>query len=214
MAGLSAENQLRDVYNMRVVRRLAKRIKKEYPAFNEGGFNRSIQEELEPLGFGERATLITDALKEYLPKEFKHSARIILNTLEPELTTPAGDAVWDGFITVPESGYIVERGMEHFSLSMKVFHEMTKRFSCEWAIRAFIEKYPLLLHDALQQFTAARPKRFERVGEGDSLLELCKHPNMDLIVTFHTGSIKRNARRIHESVDRFLGGPDWPSVTT
>ncbi len=43
MAGLSSENKLRDIYNIRIVKIFAKRIKKTYPAFNERGFVMAIQ---------------------------------------------------------------------------------------------------------------------------------------------------------------------------
>jgi hypothetical protein len=38
MAGLSAENQLRDVYNMRIVSNFSKRAKGVYSEFDEPGF--------------------------------------------------------------------------------------------------------------------------------------------------------------------------------
>lgn len=52
MAGLSAENQLRYVYNMRIVSNLAKRIKGVYSEFDVLGFFRGIKTELDALGFG------------------------------------------------------------------------------------------------------------------------------------------------------------------
>lgn len=58
MAGLSAENQLRDVCNMRILRNLAKRIKGVYLEFDEPGFYQGIKTELDSLGFGERWRLI------------------------------------------------------------------------------------------------------------------------------------------------------------
>ena len=45
----------------------------------------------------------------------------------------------------------------------------------------------------------------------DSIASLCEHPFIDLIVTFQTTAIKRNARHEIESVNRFLGGEAWRS---
>lgn len=167
MAGLSAENKLRDVYNMRIVVNLAKRIKTAYSAFDEPGFCKTIETELDALNFGERSALIRQALKTYLPKDFKRSARILINSLEPELSSEPGETIWDGFIIVPESEFIAENGMDHFELSMKALYEMTKRFSSEGAIRPFIERYPVETFRLLKKWTADKNVHVRRlVSEG------------------------------------------------
>ena len=43
----------------------------------------------------------------------------------------------------------------------------------------------------------------------DSLATLCQHRSIDLIVTFHTTAIKRNAHQDIAAVDGFLGDADW-----
>ena len=43
----------------------------------------------------------------------------------------------------------------------------------------------------------------------ESLAALCRYPSIDLMVTFHTTPIKRNAHQKIESVDRFLGDDTW-----
>ena len=142
MAGLSAENQLRDVYNMRIVSNLAQRIKGVYAEFDEQGFCRAIEADLEGLGFGERSSLIRNALKNHLPNDFERSAQKLMDSLEPELDDQPGETPWDGFIVVPETEYIAQEGIDHFNLGMEALKEMTKRFSSEGAIRTFIERYP------------------------------------------------------------------------
>ena len=45
----------------------------------------------------------------------------------------------------------------------------------------------------------------------DSLTSLAQGSSTDLLVTFHTGAIKRNAQRELKSVELFLGEPSWRS---
>lgn len=93
MAELSAENQLRDVYNMRILSNLAKRIKGVYSEFDEPGFCQGIKTELDALGFGELWRLISDALIAYLTGDSTRSAQIRMDSLEPELAAHSEKAL-------------------------------------------------------------------------------------------------------------------------
>ncbi|VAX18322.1 DNA alkylation repair enzyme [hydrothermal vent metagenome] len=174
MAGLSAENKLRYIYNMRVVSHLAKRIKIKYPAFDESGFCHTIEAKLETLGFGERERLIRDALKKYLPKDFKRSAHILIDSLEPALGLEPGKTDWDSFIVIPLTEFIADAGIDHFSLSMKTLYEMTKRSSSEWAIRSFIKKYPEKSFALFEKWTADKNPHVRR------LVSECTRPRLPL----------------------------------
>ena len=55
---------------MRIVSNLAKRIEGVYSEFDEPGFCRGIETELDAIGFGERWRLIRDALTAHLPGDF------------------------------------------------------------------------------------------------------------------------------------------------
>ena len=43
----------------------------------------------------------------------------------------------------------------------------------------------------------------------DSIASLCQHPTIDLIVTFHSTAMKRNAHQDIASVDKFLDSDAW-----
>ena len=126
---------------MRIVSNLAKRIKGVYSEFDEPGFCRGIEAELDSLGFGERWRLIRDALTGHLPGDFTLSAQILMDPLEPEFAAHPEETPWDGFIVVPETEFVAEAGINHFDLAMDVLKQMTKRFSSEGSIRTFIDRY-------------------------------------------------------------------------
>ena len=133
--------QVRDVFNERVVNRLAADLAGAWQGFDEKGFSRSISSQLNSLSFSGRAALIRDTLWEYLPKEYPRAIKIILKALPPEVTEDDLTG-YDGFIVMPQNDYVAKYGLEHYELSMQALYQMTKRFSAEGAIRAFLLEYP------------------------------------------------------------------------
>ncbi|MDX2195590.1 MAG: DNA alkylation repair protein [Cytophagales bacterium] len=131
----------RDFINPHVVTKLAERISAVHPAFQKDEFCKNIIPNLAALGLKQRAELICNKLYEYLPKDYEHSIQIMLQSLPHELSS---DKVEDygRFIIWAQTMYVYQYGLHDFDLSMKAMYEMTKRFTSEFAIRHFIDKYP------------------------------------------------------------------------
>ncbi len=135
----------RKVFNERVIKGLATRIKQTYSSFDISGFEQEIIPKLDKLNYGARSKLITEKLHVFLPKDFMLAAQILIDSLEPELDVEPGKTHWQGFIVLPVAEYIAERGvekLEYYEISMKALYEMTKRLSSEMAVRPFLRKYP------------------------------------------------------------------------
>jgi 3-methyladenine DNA glycosylase AlkC len=80
-------------------------------------------------------------LWEYLPKDFPQAVQILVNSLGPEI--PHCEITgFDAFIVMSQNDFVAKYGLDDFDLSMQALYEMTKRFTAEGAIRAFIQKYP------------------------------------------------------------------------
>jgi 3-methyladenine DNA glycosylase AlkC len=133
--------QLRDVFNPTVVNQLAQSIARTWPAFDQHGFSDAINSRLAQLGFRARNYLIRDMLWEYLPKDFPKAVQILVSSLGPEM--PHCELTgFDSFIVMSQNDFVAKYGLDDFELSMQALYEMTKRFTAEGAIRAFIQKYP------------------------------------------------------------------------
>ena len=133
--------QLRNVFNEKVVRQLGSNIASVYPEFDKKGFCKSIISQLASFSFGDRSNIIRDALREYLPKDYPQAVQILVLSLGPEI--PHCELMgFDNFVVMSENDFIAKYGLDHFDISMHALYEMTKRFTAEGAIRAFIEKYP------------------------------------------------------------------------
>ncbi|MCB0163609.1 MAG: DNA alkylation repair protein [Anaerolineae bacterium] len=133
--------QLREVFNSTVVETLARDIGRTWPEFDAAGFATDINRQLDALSFGDRNALIRDKLAEYLPPDFPTAARILINSLGPELTEPELSG-FDGFVIMSQCDFVAIYGLDHYDISMTALYEMTKRFTAEGAIRSFLQKYP------------------------------------------------------------------------
>ncbi len=133
--------QLREAYNPRVLKILASRIKKAWNKFDDKGFVNAINPKLAPLNFGPRGKLIQHNLKKFLPNDFPKAAKILVNSLGPELSVEPGKTDWDSLIHIPVTEYVAAEGIDHYDIAMHALKEMTSRFSSENVVRPFIEKY-------------------------------------------------------------------------
>lgn len=133
--------KVRDVFNERAVRQLADNLVRVWPEFDVQGFCDAIIPELEHLTFSQRSNLIRDSLCRYLPQDYPRALAILLEALPSELPHCEVTGL-DGFIILPQNDFVAKYGLDHFELSMQALYQMTRRFSAEGAIRAFILKYP------------------------------------------------------------------------
>ncbi|OLS23653.1 MAG: hypothetical protein HeimC2_25570 [Candidatus Heimdallarchaeota archaeon LC_2] len=146
---MSETFQLREVFNTKVVNLIANSIYNVYPDFKNDEFVNYVLSKIDILSFGDRSSLITDALGKFLPKDFKQAANILYKSLGPEIEE-ANLTGYDRFYIMPLGIYVSRFGRNNFDTSMKLLYEMTKRFSSEWPIRTFIILEPVksfkLLH--------------------------------------------------------------------
>jgi 3-methyladenine DNA glycosylase AlkC len=145
----------KDWFDADAVRRLADQFASASDQFNRGKFSRLAKSGLEDLEFHGRVKHFSNALRETLPSHVPTALEILTQSLPEEL--PDCEAVTDGWLQWPLGQWIADHGLDHFDESMNAMVELTKRFSSEFAVRPFVEKYP--------------DRIFSR------FLELAEHPN-------------------------------------
>lgn len=99
---------------------------------------------LKDLELKERIVHIAETLERFLSDDFPTAAGQIVAALPCELDPSKTDGDFGDFIFAPLGEFVVRRGMalDHVSLSLKTLKEITKRFSMEDAVRAFINAHP------------------------------------------------------------------------
>jgi 3-methyladenine DNA glycosylase AlkC len=92
----------------------------------------------------ERITQLAITLERFLDTDFRVSAKQIVAALPEPLDPTRTDDDFGDFIFAPLGEFVVRNGLQakHLALSLKTLKELTKRFSMEYAIRAFIDAHP------------------------------------------------------------------------
>ena len=132
---------LKSFFSAPLVRDIAADIVRVWPFFPSQAFIRDATAELEKLELLDRGELIAHALGAHLPQDYREAIDILLESLGPEHSTDELVGVGMApFSYLPHVLFVAERGLDHFDLSMHAQYELTKRFTAEFSIRAFIAK--------------------------------------------------------------------------
>lgn len=109
--------------------------------FDERAFVSTALRGYASLNLMQRAVKIADALQMHLPRDYPKALKLLLASLGPVQAHTAG-AGMAPFLYLPHTLFVARHGLEHFNLSMQAQYQLTQRFSAEFSIRPFIERYP------------------------------------------------------------------------
>ena len=162
---------LKTFFSPALVRRLAGDISRVHPAFASAAFIKAATKGLDALELLDRGRHIAAALATHLPPQYPDAVDVLLRSLGPEHATDeligAGMAP---FFYYPHLLYVADHGLAHFDLSMRAQYELTKRFSAEGSIRAYIAHDPERTFAVLREWAADPNAHVRRlVSEGTRL---------------------------------------------
>lgn len=153
---------LKVFFNRQVVEGIAADFARADPKFRATQFTQECLDGLDQLELLARGWHIAEALHRHLPPDFEQASRVLLRSLPGDSTTGM-----DGFRYLPHVFYVSKHGIDHFEASMAAQYELTQRFTAEFSIRAFLEKYPSQAHARLRQWASDPSHHVRRlVSEG------------------------------------------------
>jgi 3-methyladenine DNA glycosylase AlkC len=130
--------KLKDFFDQKMIGEIARGLARADRSFKQKEFLGRATRGLEDLELIARARHVAKTLEEFLPRDFERAAKMMIASLGDPISPELGNGM-DPFKWLPFVLYVAEHGLEHFEASMKLQYELTKRFSAEYSIRAFIE---------------------------------------------------------------------------
>ncbi len=131
-----------DLFNADTVGRLAGYFENA-GVFRAAPFEAEVMARMPPLELMARISMIADVLGNHLPSDFAEAAQAIHAALPPPLDPTKTDDDFGHFIFAPLGVFAENQGLEgHLSTSLDLLEAVTQRFSMEFSIRAFINRWP------------------------------------------------------------------------
>ena len=124
-----------------VVALLALRCAEQWPAFDESGFTEAATNGLETLELKDRVAHIADALAEHLPDEYEEALPIVVRVAKSDV------GEWASW---PLCTFVERHGVDHPEASLDAMPVLTRYWSCEFAIRPFLDHHLGVARDRLR----------------------------------------------------------------
>ena len=141
----------KDYFDRAAASVLAEQITRVHKAFDCSGFVRSATRNLKKLEFHDRVKQFSRSLAKTLPPDVPQAIDVLTHSLPPAL--PDCEAVADGWLQWPIGQFIADYGIEHLEESMEAMVQLTQRFTSEFAVRPFVERYPTEVFQRLEELT-------------------------------------------------------------
>lgn len=143
--------QLKHFFNEQLVHSLADELQRAYPPLRKAAFVAACTKGLAGLELMARGGHLAEVMYDHLPRPFARAAEVLVASLGPELARSDAFGMAP-FRYLPHVLYVQRYGLDDFEAAMRAQYEITKRFSAETSIRAFLEKYPETAYARLREW--------------------------------------------------------------
>jgi 3-methyladenine DNA glycosylase AlkC len=156
---------LKDHLGTTAVRRIASELHGVHPSFDVKTFLRKASR-LGDRSLTERARYIATVMRAMLPEDPLMALGLITRSFGPPLTRPYGNGP-EVLRYLPHAYFIATYGLDHFDASMAATHALTQRFTGEFTVRPFLERYPEAMLAVLSRWVLDPSEHVRRlVSEG------------------------------------------------
>ena len=202
--------KLKDYFNSTLISTLANRVQTVHPSFNSKAFENDANTGLEELEMRPRSRHISEAFFTHLNRDYVLFIDVATNYFKQY---PAEEPiVFERGILVELFANIIEiHGTHELDNNLPLFQEITQRFTAEFVIRPFIEKYPDTLLPILTDWSAHKNHHIRRLCSegtrpllpwGKKLHHILEHP--ELVIPILHNLIHDESKYVQKSVANHL----------
>jgi 3-methyladenine DNA glycosylase AlkC len=143
------------LFNRQKVEKIASEIQSVHSKFGKTDFVEEVLQEFPKLELKDRIHHISACLKMHLPDSYQQATEILLQSMPDACDPGLSDDDFGDFIYAPYSHFVAQYGcsQDHLQFSLYALEEITTRFSAEYAIRFFINAFPVETFDKLIEWT-------------------------------------------------------------
>ena len=155
---------LKNSFGPDVIERVADALLAAGASFDRAGFVAVALDGFDELELTGRARHVAAAMAAHLPEDRAEALRLVTASLGPEDEELVG---MEGFFYLPHVYFVADYGLDHFEEAMSAQYELTKRFTAEFSIRAYLEHHEEATLARLREWTkdpSEHPRRL--VSEG------------------------------------------------
>lgn len=124
---------LKNHFDRTLVELLAARFVDVHPAFDADAFGARLLAEFPTLELKDRINLVADELRRALPDDYVTALAMVVAVAET-------DGI-EGFTAWPLCSFVERHGLIDPPASLMAMERLTRRFSCEFAVRPFLEDH-------------------------------------------------------------------------
>lgn len=132
---------LKNHFGPNIPHTIAEMIRRVHPTFPRDAFIAEVLAGYDALELLPRGRQIAHTLRRHLPEHYPTACEILLQSLGPRLNHTESNGMAP-FLYLPHVLLVAEYGLEHFEASMAAQYQLTQRFTAEFSMRAYLERYP------------------------------------------------------------------------
>ena len=165
---------LKDRFDRGLVELLAERFHDLHPAFDATGFTNALVDAFPALELKDRINLVADELRRALPADYPTALALVVAVAET-------DGV-EGFTAWPLCSFVERHGLADPPASLSAMERLTRRFSCEFAVRPFLEHHLDLTLASLREWTGSSDEAVRRLPSEGTRPHLPWAPKVQALV--------------------------------
>ncbi|MCP4960755.1 MAG: DNA alkylation repair protein [Actinomycetia bacterium] len=130
---------LKEGFGPEMIDLIAAQIARVRSDFDTLSFQQFCADGFDDLELTPRARRIAAGMARFLPEDRSEAIAILTETLDewPE----RGDHPMASFVHLPAVYFVADHGLDHFDASMELQRELTRLFTAEFSIRAYLEQH-------------------------------------------------------------------------